>query len=349
MKLLLKMYQTLFGSKNNLVKNARANKEKLAQATIIYFKLNNLIPTLPVTQTNLFKIMKNILHFKKATSMLFWIFALLFLQLSGKVYGQVNMASSGSHAQNFNVLTTSGTWSNSSTIANWYSQRTGTGSAYVIDHGNLNSGGLYSYGTTSAADRSLGSLGSGTAGNFAHGVLLRNTSGSSITDIKVSYTLEQWRNSAAAAQSITFYYKISSSTVTSLNTNNNSGLTQVTGLTLSSPIIGGTAGAIDGNATANKVAVSNISIPSLSLANNNYIMLKWEDPDHSGNDHGLSIDDVTISWTVAAAVTTAPTAPTITSITPSNGQLSVAFTAPSSNGGAAISNYQYSTDGGTNY
>ena len=42
----------------------------------------------------------------------------------------------------------------------------------------------------------------------------------------------------------------------------------------------------------------------------------------------------------------APSAPTITGITPGNGQLSVAFTAPSSDGGSTITNYEYSTDNG---
>jgi hypothetical protein len=44
---------------------------------------------------------------------------------------------------------------------------------------------------------------------------------------------------------------------------------------------------------------------------------------------------------------TVPDAPTITAITPGDGSLSVAFTPPASNGGAAISNYEYSTDGTT--
>ncbi len=44
-----------------------------------------------------------------------------------------------------------------------------------------------------------------------------------------------------------------------------------------------------------------------------------------------------------------PNAPTGISITPGNQQLSVAYTTPSSNGGSAISNYKYSTDGGTNF
>lgn len=43
---------------------------------------------------------------------------------------------------------------------------------------------------------------------------------------------------------------------------------------------------------------------------------------------------------------TSPSAPTIGTITPGNGQLSVAFTAPSSNGGSGITTYQYSLDGG---
>src|SRR5205823_338762 len=41
-------------------------------------------------------------------------------------------------------------------------------------------------------------------------------------------------------------------------------------------------------------------------------------------------------------------APTITAITPGNTQLSVAFTAGAT-GGAAITNYKYSTDGGTTF
>ncbi|PWA05181.1 fibronectin type III domain-containing protein [Flavobacterium psychrotolerans] len=44
----------------------------------------------------------------------------------------------------------------------------------------------------------------------------------------------------------------------------------------------------------------------------------------------------------------APSAPTITGITPSSGQLSVAFTAGAT-GGSAITNYKYSTDGGATF
>ena len=51
----------------------------------------------------------------------------------------------------------------------------------------------------------------------------------------------------------------------------------------------------------------------------------------------------------ASIVAVIPGAPTVTSLTPGNGQLSVAFTAPGSNGGVAITNYEYSTDGGATF
>jgi len=45
----------------------------------------------------------------------------------------------------------------------------------------------------------------------------------------------------------------------------------------------------------------------------------------------------------------APGAPTLTALQPGLGLLDVEFTAPASNGGAAITNYEYSTDGGTTW
>jgi hypothetical protein len=44
-----------------------------------------------------------------------------------------------------------------------------------------------------------------------------------------------------------------------------------------------------------------------------------------------------------------PSATSITGITPGNTQLGVAFSAPSSNGGASITNYEYSTNGGSSW
>lgn len=60
------------------------------------------------------------------------------------------------------------------------------------------------------------------------------------------------------------------------------------------------------------------------------------------------LDDFTLNGTVSLVPATAPAAPTITGITPGDQQLSVAFTA-GADGGSAITNYKYSTDGGTSF
>jgi hypothetical protein len=53
--------------------------------------------------------------------------------------------------------------------------------------------------------------------------------------------------------------------------------------------------------------------------------------------------------TITATPQRTPSAPSITGITPGNTTLSVAFNPPSTDGGATITNYQYSTDGGLNW
>jgi hypothetical protein len=226
-------------------------------------------------------------------------------------WGQVNIVTSGNYTQDFNTLANTGTpaWVDNSTIANWYSQRTGTGTTYASNTGTTTAGNLYSFGAVApSTERALGSIGSGNAaaGSFAHGLLLRNTSGTTITNLSVAYTGEQWRRENVAAQTITFWYRISSSPITALTPNNNTGWTSVTVLNYSSPQNLAAVGALDGNLAANRVVVPSTAIPSLSLASGDYIMLKWEDPDHTGSDHGLAIDDLNVSWTVPAGCS-APT------------------------------------------
>jgi predicted RNA-binding protein with TRAM domain len=61
-----------------------------------------------------------------------------------------------------------------------------------------------------------------------------------------------------------------------------------------------------------------------------------------------AIGDGTATSSTAAIPVTTPSAPTITSITPGNQELSVAFTAGAT-GGSVITNYKYSTDGGSTF
>ena len=142
---------------------------------------------------------------------------LCFASLAGSVAeAQISLTTLGGPAtQNFDALPVSGSviWANSSTVAGWYHARTGTGTTIVANNGSSNAGNLYSYGTGTATDRALGSLGSGNAavGNLFWGIRLQNNTGATITSFDVSYTGEQWRNSAAAAQTAAFSYLVGKS------------------------------------------------------------------------------------------------------------------------------------------
>src|ERR1041384_1364175 len=199
--------------------------------------------------------------------------------------------------QNFDTLPASGsaTWVNDSTLPGWYHARTGTGTTIVANDGSSTAGNLYSYGTGTNTDRALGSIGSGNAaaGSFFWGILLTNNSGSTITSLDVSYVGEQWRNSAAAAQTASFSYLTGSALTGSLAEFQTAG-TSVPSLDFTSPITGGTAGALNGNLAANRTALG-FTISSLTLADGQQIMLRWSDPDHTGSDHGLSIDDFSVT------------------------------------------------------
>ena len=199
--------------------------------------------------------------------------------------------------QNFDTLPASGsaTWTNDSTIPGWYHARTGTGTTIVANDGSSNAGNLYSYGTGTNTDRALGSLGSGNAavGNLFWGILLTNNTGSTIASLDVSYTGEQWRNSAAAAQTVAFSY-LTGMTITGSLADFQAAGTNVTALDFTSPVTGGVAGALNGNLAANRVARST-TISGVNLANGQSILLRWSDPDHTGSDHGLSIDDFSVT------------------------------------------------------
>jgi hypothetical protein len=71
----------------------------------------------------------------------------------------------------------------------------------------------------------------------------------------------------------------------------------------------------------------------------------------NGTSYGISVrpvyeENIGLNSNIVTAVPRSlPLSPTITSVSPGNGQLSVNFTA-GANGGNALTNYQYSVDGG---
>ena len=145
---------------------------------------------------------------------------LLALAAAGPGLAQIPM-SSGSYSQDFNTLATSGTsnpWTDNATLPGWYASKTAAGAVTTYSAGNTTTGNLYSYGVagvSNLSDRALGSLASGTPGDFAYGVRFINDTATPQTNILISYIGEQWRAGAnAAANALAFSYRVSNSVIT---------------------------------------------------------------------------------------------------------------------------------------
>ena len=198
------------------------------------------------------------------------------------------------YTQNFNSLANSGTsnpWTNNTTLSGWYAaQQNGSLSTYRADNGSSNTGALYSYGSTGETERALGSVSSSTPGTIYYGVRLENNTGVAITSLDIAYTGEQWRNGGnTAQQKLAFAYQVGDN-LTSLTTGN---WTAVSTLDFTGPITGSTASALDGNAAANRVAISGTI--NVLIMPGQEIMLRWMDINDSGSDHGLAIDDLSVT------------------------------------------------------
>ena len=156
-------------------------------------------------------------------------------------------------------------------------------------------------------DRALGSIGSGTPGNFAYGVRFQNDTALAITNITISYTGEQWRNGGnTAVQTLAFSYFISTAPITGSDAAGVNAWVPFADLDFKSPTVGATASALDGNDPANRQVFTGVLLPNVIVFPGQEIFLRWFDPNDSGNDHALAIDDLTISFTSVSAVMTAP-------------------------------------------
>ncbi len=222
------------------------------------------------------------------------LITLLFTIACYSGWGQVTINNSSfTYTENFNSLpSTTGNWTNNSTISGWHVYRTDNAVQNTITahNGGSNSGGVYSFGATSNSERALGAIGSSSFAGWIAIELLNNT-GQTISSISFNYTGEQWRNGGnASAQTMVVEYGVGAtfSAVTSWTTAG-------TGFNFTSPITGASAATLDGNAAANRVTGLGGTISSLNLASNSTLWIRFAEVNDSGNDHGLAIDDFSIS------------------------------------------------------
>jgi hypothetical protein len=236
--------------------------------------------------------------------------------LAVKAVAQVPL-SGGAYSQNFDNLPSApgnNQWENNVTLLGWYAASQSQASSQngytniIGNNGSLNTGAIYSYTNASApSDKTLGSASSGTPANIAYGVRFTNDTGEALTNFSISYTGEQWRNGGnTSTQSLVFSYRIDSA-ITSSDPANVASWTAVSALNFASPTVGTTGGALDGNESTNRTQISNVLLSGFVLFQGQEIFVRWLDANDAGNDHGLGIDNLVVSFqTNETAVTTAP-------------------------------------------
>ncbi len=201
--------------------------------------------------------------------------------------GNISLTSLGTaYTQNFNSLATAATsevvpggWSFSETGAN-------ANATYTAGDGSSNAGDTYSFGIGS--DRAFGSVQSGSL-IATVGACFTNNTGQTITSLEISFTGEQWRlGTAARADRLDFQYSTDATSLTAGT------WFHLDALDFSSPNTTASVGALDGNAAANRTAIS-ASITGLSVASGATVFIRWTDFNASGTDDGLAIDEFSLT------------------------------------------------------
>ncbi|MCA1602675.1 MAG: hypothetical protein LC776_13880, partial [Acidobacteria bacterium] len=208
--------------------------------------------------------------------------------------------------QNFDTLATSGTtntWTDDSTLPGWYSQfgTTANPATYRADSGGSNTGALYSWGTGTNAERALGTVGSGTTTDIYNALKLTNNTGSTIDSLDTSYVGEQWRQGGCTptpctplAQTVDFQYQVANAGVITDANTPTTGWLDHDPLDFTSPQPGtSTAAALDGNAAANRTGLSSTINVTVNVGQE--VWLRWKDINHANNDHGLAVDDFSVT------------------------------------------------------
>jgi len=197
----------------------------------------------------------------------------------------------GSYAQDFNTLASTGT---SSTLpAGWAFVEGGSNQnlLYNTSTGSNTAGDTYSFGAASNAERAFGTLFSGSLNSIIGAEFVNNT-GQTITSLDFSYVGEQWRRgntTAGAADRLRFDI---STNATSLTTGT---YTNVAALDFTSVNTGASVAVLDGNVAGNRAAIAQ-TVGSLTIPDGSTFWVRWVDTDLApGADDGLAVDDFSIT------------------------------------------------------
>ena len=221
------------------------------------------------------------------------------------VLSQVSITSpgpAGSYSQTFDgAFLSSSDYSlidNAAPNLGWYAFRT-TGNAvpniFDAEAGSDNTGEFNNYGPAGNLERAMGSVASNGTDTLYYGLRIQNNTGILCRSVRVTYTGEQWRDASNTPQTLEFSYQVSAGPITSLTAGT---FIDFDALDFVSPT-NSNSGALDGNAAANRTLRDQAIFIDIPIGGE--IMLRWADVNNAGNDHGLSIDDLTFTLFIPSA------------------------------------------------
>jgi PKD repeat protein len=201
----------------------------------------------------------------------------------------------------------------------WY---VGTGTAEIsgttvtVGNGSSAISRSYNFGANGSPDRALGSVGGSSTPRDTEARFV-NVSGTNILSINVSYTGEQWRfgGAGAVANTLTMQYSTDGTNFSNMGSQFN----------FISPTLSSYSVALDGNDPTNRTTGIGGTWQPAAITNGQPFYLRWTDPDDSGPDMGMAIDDLLLTFTLGSP---APPAVADFSGSPTNGlaPLTVVFT-----------------------
>jgi len=239
------------------------------------------------------------------------------------------------YSENFDVMGSSGTVP----PHGWF---VGTGSSSIsgktvtVGTGSSSSGGNYNFGSSGSSERALGSLASNSGSRDTEARFI-NASGGEIVELTIDYTGEQWRVGGTGSVNNTLQLQFS------LDGQNFSVMGGA--FDFDTPIDSGAASSLNGNSAANRVAgLGGVYAPAVPIPDGQTFYLRWADANDNSSDHGIAVDDLTLSFTISNAPPAAPVADFAADLTEGLAPLIVQFTNLSLN----ATDYQWSFgDGNT--
>ncbi len=221
------------------------------------------------------------------------------------------------YTQSFDSLPTTATgysWTNNGTIKGWYADKTGGATGYFtnVDNGSSANNGLHDYGASASTDRSLGvtaDSGGTYWANVAFGARFTNDTSVVVSNMTISFTGKQWRQTTSS-NILQFFYRTTGVSTTNVDAASNFVWTAVGSLNFTN-LKTGTTGAIDGTSAANQSVKSN-AVNGINLQPGQELWLRWFMPSLYPSP-GLAVDDLSVAFSLvppAASFTGAPTSGT---------------------------------------